>query len=205
MEINIKQVSNSYELNSVYKLTYETFRERRLCSPQLDGKLINNIDLDFDPRTRILIATLEEEVIGTLSYTSCTSPQELYNYHTFSGELDKEVLPDNKGFSVWRMATKSGFAIQPLVLMMLIRKVMKMNLIEKNPIGYCSVMAEDMAVYEKILQEVTLISTRRKKTKEIDGELSYFRMNLNQSHVDILTRRINIMTKRYSHRLQKAG
>ena len=68
-EIEIRPIRGAEELDSVYRLTHDSFLERGYCQPQPDGPLIHYPHLDNIPETTVLVAVVQGEIMGTLSFT----------------------------------------------------------------------------------------------------------------------------------------
>lgn len=118
-KLDVRPIRTTFELESVYRITHDSYLERHYCEPQPNGRLVHFPEYDCIPETTVLIAVLDGEIVGTTSFT-LDGPLGLHVDHDFKSTCDL-IRSENRTLAAsWRLATKSTFRNQNEVVMALI-------------------------------------------------------------------------------------
>lgn len=118
--LEVRPARNLAELDTVYRLTHDSYVERDYIQPQPDGRLIHYPHLDGIPETTVLVALRGGQVIGTNSLT-LDGPRGLHVDSDFGDECDRIRAEGRSLAASWRIATVRECRHQTRIVMELIR------------------------------------------------------------------------------------
>ncbi|MFH1022488.1 MAG: glycosyltransferase [Planctomycetota bacterium] len=119
-DLVVRPIKNKDELDEVYRITHDAFLERGYCRPQADGRLVHYPRLDGIPETTVLVAIVQGEIVGTVSFT-LDGPAGLHVDGDFREVCDRIRKEGKRMAGLWRIATRSRFRCEKEVVMALFR------------------------------------------------------------------------------------
>ncbi|MEL6589306.1 MAG: hypothetical protein AAFP02_16815 [Bacteroidota bacterium] len=184
------------DLQSVYRLTYDTYLRRGICKPNPQKTLIHNPQLDQSPDTTILVARQKGEVVGTISLTKGYQKEDIYNYQSFASQLSLEPTEGGPFFSGWRLAIKGDGPSSRYLALQLILKGIQHLLQQDLTYGYMCFREEHLRFYKRILPEGYVVGRSAKQTNDIDTELCMWKCYLSEERYTFLHRMVLRMSQR---------
>lgn len=138
------------ELSEVYRLTHASYVASGYAAPHVSRMLIHYPYFDHLPETQVLVARIQGEIIGTVSYTM-DGPCGLPVDEDFRARCDAERQAGKKVACVWRLVVKDEFRAQRDIVMGLIHTVVA-GLVEHGAESvFFSVNPRHVKVYCKML------------------------------------------------------
>jgi len=119
----VRPIADDAELDAVYRMTHDAYLDQGYCEQQQDGRLIHYPHLDRIPETTILVALLDGEIVGTISWT-LDGPTGLHVDTDFRAECDRIRSEGVKLAASWRIATRRDYRSKRAVVMALIKSLM---------------------------------------------------------------------------------
>jgi len=146
----IRPVRNLSELSEVYQLTHNSYVESRYATPHTSKMLIHYPYFDHLPETTVLVATLHDEIVGTVSYT-LDGPSGLTVDEDFGPACQAERAAGRTVAAVWRLVVDEKHRHQREIVTSLIREVI-MGM-RKHSVQSCffAVNPKHAEIYKKML------------------------------------------------------
>jgi hypothetical protein len=147
----IQVVTRVDQLEQVYRLTHDCYVAKEYASPQPNGLLLHYPEFDVVPETTVLIATRQEEVVGSVSYT-VRGAEGLTVGHDFDVECKALENEGRTLGAIWRLVVAESCRGSRQVLMALISEAVRRLLMEGVTTCLLVVHPKHAKIYERMLQ-----------------------------------------------------
>jgi hypothetical protein len=155
---DIHPVSNSQELFDVHRLTHDSCVAKGLIKSRLDGLWVPHPDFDLIPQTTILVASIESEVVGSISFTKDGSRGLIAD--TIFKKTCSLIRTENRSMAeIWRLVLKPSFSEREKVAEALMQTAARSLIAEGSQTCLLSIYPEYIALCERLLNVVVLTGT----------------------------------------------
>ncbi len=163
----VRPAGNHFELEQVYRLTYEAYVERGYCRPKPDGKLVHYPQFENISETTVLVALLQKQVMGTVSLT-LDGPLGTPMDSDFKATCDTVRAEGLRLAASWRIVTQHSFRGQRQVVMALIGEVVRCAFEDFDLDTFlCSFHPRHESIYRRLLGMRTI--ARSEGTRGLHG------------------------------------
>lgn len=124
--IRLRVVESEYEMDDVYRLTYDCYVAQGYCPPNGSGRLIHYPHLDALEETAVLVVEADDgKIVGTCS-TTTDNPHGLHVDEDFLQEANQVRKEGGMLASSWRIAVDPKHRAGSRVACMLIKGVIEL-------------------------------------------------------------------------------
>ncbi len=167
----VRAIRGTGELDLVYRLTHDSYVERGYVKPLCDGRLVHYPHLDRIPETTILVAEVNEAIVGTVSLT-LDSDAGLHVDDDFKAECDRIRGEGRRLAASWRIATRKECRNQLKVVMELIRQIVHEFVIQEIETCVFTFNPRHERIYKRLLNMETVAV--RESTKGLENAPAVF-------------------------------
>lgn len=125
--MQVRPIQSQNELDTIYKLTYEEYIREGYCPIQSDRRLIHFPHLDNIPETTVLVALIEDQIVGTNSLT-VDGENKLHVDIDFPKEVSAIRAEGRKLAASWRIIVDRQSRNNLLIIKTLILRTIRLAL-----------------------------------------------------------------------------
>jgi hypothetical protein len=153
----IRPVANEEELTQVHRLTHDAYVSVGYATPQPDRRLVHYGDFDHLPETTVLVAVVQNEIVGSLSLT-LDGPWGLTVEKDFKRVCDSLRYSGRSLGVVWRLAMSKSASPSRHIVMELFHSTFDLALLQGANTCLITVNPKHQTVYQRMLN-ATVVST----------------------------------------------
>lgn len=153
--LDIHRVTNSKELFDVHRLNHDSCVAKGLIKSRPDGIWVPYPDFDFIPQTTILVASIENAVVGSISFTR-DGNQGLIADRIFRRTCSL-IRTENRSLGeIWRLVLKPSFPEREKATEALMQAAVQSLILQDTQTCLLSIYPEYIALCERLLNVVVL-------------------------------------------------
>jgi len=153
--LDIHPISNSQELFDVHRLTHDSCVAKGLIKSRPDGLWVPYPDFDHIPQTTILVAAIENEVVGSISFTRDGGKGLIAD--TIFKKTCSLIRTENRSMAeIWRLVLKPSFPERDKTAEALMETAAQSLIAEGSQTCLLSIYPEYIALCERLLNVVVL-------------------------------------------------
>ena len=149
-DIQIKRVVNLADLHKVYQLTHDSFVAAGLCDNQPRRMIIHHPDQDVLPETKIFLAEINNEPVGSVSFT-VDNEFGLMVDSEFKTQIDRYRKFYGKVACFWRLTIHPAYQDSIKVLRVMLGTIATCLLKNQIPVCFFTFSPEHARIYEKLV------------------------------------------------------
>jgi len=154
----IHPVSKSQELFDIHRLTHDSCVAKGLIKSRPDGLWVPHPEFDLIPQTTILVASIENTVVGSISFTRAGN-QGLIADRIFRRTCSL-IRSENRTIAeIWRLVLKPSFPERDKVTEALMQAAVQNLMTQGVQTCLLSIYPEYIALCERLLNVVVLTGT----------------------------------------------
>jgi hypothetical protein len=173
--IEVRRVRDEAEMEDVYRLTHDCFVASGYCTPKPDGRLIHHPHLHGIPQTTVLVAVVNDEIVGTNTWT-LDGPAGLHVDRDFRQEVDAIRGEGRILACSYRIVTRVGYRNERSIVTGLIRETLNQFVAIGGQTAVFSFNPKHERVYQRLLNMATI--ARRTDCRDFNTPLVLMRMDV---------------------------
>ena len=156
--LDVHTMSNSTELFDIHRLTHDSGVAKGLIKSRPDGVWVPHPDFDLIPQTTILVASIENVVVGSISLTRDGSRGLIAD--TIFKKTCSLIRAENRSVAeIWRLIVKPSLPEREKVAEVLMQVAAQSLIAEGIQTCLLSIYPEYIALCERLLNVVVLTGT----------------------------------------------
>ncbi len=176
--LEVRPIRNLMELQQVYRLTHDCYVEKGYIQPRTSQLLAHYPEFDHIKETTILVAVLDNEIVGSISYT-LEGPCGFVITKDYSEACDQVRSEGRQLANAWRLVIKKSCREGNKVLMALVTSVVSTLWHKGITTCFLDVHKKHESAYKRLLNMIPVA-----RQNKVAG--------LEQDHIDAVLMRCDI-------------